>query len=410
MRKDIHNKLKEFTREELCLLNKSELARRFNCDPRTVDRYLKISSVELERKKSTRVYTSLIDDYKSIIIDKVDNYGSTAMAVYKFILKKGYKGKYITVADFVNKHKKIEIKKATVRFETTPGLQAQVDWKEDLTLISKYGEVFKINIFLMVLGYSRVKFVKATSNRDQRTLFSCMIDAFQYFGGIPREILFDNMKTVIDRSKTNFSNVEFNTTFKHFAEDSGFKPIACRPYRPQTKGKVEALSKLTNRLTVYNGEFEDYAELENIVESFMEEINNEVSQATGKIPLDLLSKDKEYFKPLPSLDVLCSYVYREKEYRVTKESMINYKGKKYSVPTKYIGLKLNVTETSDGNISIYYNKNFIVCHSLSDNKYNYKSGHMYEILKSDACKHLSDNQINDFIKENMALMDILLGE
>ncbi len=107
-----------------------------------------------------------------------------------------------------------------------------------------------------------------------------MIDAFQYFGRIPREILFDNMKTVIDRSKTNFSNVEFNTTFKHFTEDSGFKPIACRPYIPQTKGKIEALAKLTNRLTVYNGEFEDYAELENIVESFMEEINNEVSQAT----------------------------------------------------------------------------------------------------------------------------------
>ena len=372
MREDIHNKLKEFTREELCLLNKSELARRFNCDPRTVDRYLKISSGELERKKSTRVYTSLIDDYKSIIIDKVDNYGSTAMAVYKFILKKGYKGKYSTVADFVNKHKKIEIKKATVRFETTPGLQAQVDWKEDLTLISKYGEVFKINIFLMVLGYSRMKFLKATSNRDQKTLFYCMIDAFQYFGGIPREILFDNMKTVIDRNKTNFSNVEFNTRFKHFAEDSGFKPIACRPYRPQTKGKVEALAKLTNRLTVYNGEFEDYAELENIVESFMREINNEVSQATGKIPLDLLSKDKEYFKPLPSLDLLCSYVYHEKEYKVTKESMINYKGKKYSVPTKYIGLKLNVTETSDGNINLYYNKDFRVSTKSTLFRFYYK--------------------------------------
>ncbi|MDB2111346.1 hypothetical protein PMW03_14455 [Clostridium paraputrificum] len=90
--------------------------------------------------------------------------------------------------------------------------------------------------------------------------------------------------------------------------------------------------------------------------------------------------------------------------------MINYKGKKHPVPTKYIGLKLNVTETSDGNISIYYTKNFIVCHSLSDNKYNYKSGHMYEILKSDTCKHLWNNQINDFIKENMTLMDILLGE
>ena len=103
------------------------------------------------------------------------------MAVYKFIQKKGYKGKYSTVADFVNKHKNIEIKKATIRFETTSGLQAQVDWKEDLILISSHGEVFKINIFLMVLGYSRTKFVKLTDSRDQRTLFSCMIDAFKYF-------------------------------------------------------------------------------------------------------------------------------------------------------------------------------------------------------------------------------------
>ncbi|CUO43453.1 hypothetical protein [Clostridium disporicum] len=141
----------------------------------------------------------------------------------------------------------------------------------------------------------------------------------------------------------------------------------------------------------------------------MEEISNKVSQATGKIPLDLLSKDKECFKPLTSLNILSSYVYREKEYKVTKESMINYKGKKYSVLTKYIGLKLNVTETSDGNIIIYYNKDFILCLSLSGNKYNYKSGHMYKILKSDACKHLSDDQINDFIKENIALIYILLG-
>lgn len=84
---------------------------------KTVDRYMKISSEELNRKKSTRVYTSLIEDYKLIIIDKVDNYGSTAMAVYKFILKQGYKGKYSTIADFVNKHKKIETKKTTVRFD-----------------------------------------------------------------------------------------------------------------------------------------------------------------------------------------------------------------------------------------------------------------------------------------------------
>ena len=410
MRTDIHNKLKKYTREEQGLLNKSELARRFNCDSRTIDRYLKINSGELEPKKSSRIYESFIDDYKSIIIEKVDTYGATAMAVYKFIEKKGYKGKYSTVAAFVKKYKNVEIQKATVRFETTPGLQAQVDWKENLTMISKHGEIFKVNIFLMVLGYSRIKYVKLTTDREQKTLFKCMISAFSYFQGIPQEILFDNMKTVVDRSKSTFSSVEFNKTFKHFTNDAGFKPIACRPYRPQTKGKVESLARLTNRLAVYNGEFEDYDDLDRIVQDFMKEVNNEVSQAINETPLSRLNKELEYLKPLPPMDLLVSYVSCEKEYKVSKESMVNYKGKKYSVPTKYIGLKVNITEACDGNISIYYNEDFIVCHSLSENKYNYKVGHMHEILKSDACKHLTDAKIDEFIKENMTMMDILLRE
>lgn len=410
MRRDIHNKLKKYTREEQGLLNKSELARRFNCDSRTIDRYLKINSGELEPKKSSRVYESFIDDYKTIIIEKVDTYGATAMAVYKFIEKKGYKGKYSTVAAFVKKHKNVEIQKATVRFETTPGLQAQVDWKENLTMISKHGEIFKVNIFLMVLGYSRIKYVKLTTDKEQKTLFKCMISAFSYFQGIPQEILFDNMKTVVDRSKSTFSSVEFNKIFKHFTNDAGFKPIACRPYRPQTKGKVESLARLTNRLAVYNGEFEDYDDLDRIVQDFMKEVNNEVSQAINETPLSRLNKELEYLKPLPPMDSLVSYVSCEKEYKVSKESMVNYKGKKYSVPTKYIGLKINITEACDGNISIYYNEDFIVCHSLSENKYNYKVGHMHEILKSDACKHLTDAKIDDFIRENMTMMDILLRE
>ena len=410
MRKDIHDKLRKYSEEELNLLNKSELARRFNCDRRTIDRYIKISSGELPPKKSSRVYETVIDDYKTTINEKVDTYGATAMAVYKFIQKKGYKGKYSTVAAFVRKHKQAETKKATVRFETSPGLQAQVDWKENLTMISKHGEIFKVNIFLMVLGYSRVKYLGLTTDRDQNTLFKCITSAFMYFGGIPHEILFDNMKTVVDRSKSTFSSVEFNKKFKYFAEDAGFKPIACRPYRPQTKGKVESLARLTNRLAVYNGEFEDYDDLNRIVEDFMSEINNEVSQAINDIPLTRLEKEREYLKSLESLNCLELYISCEKEYKVTKESMINYKGKKYSVPTKYIGLKVNIIENCDGNISIYYNRDFIVCHSITDKKYTYKISHMQEILKSDACKHLTDNKIDNFIRENMSLMDVLLGE
>ncbi len=142
----------------------------------------------------------------------------------------------------------------------------------------------------------------------------------------------------------------------------------------------------------------------------MKEVNNEVSQAINETPLSRLNKELEYLKLLPPMDSLVSYVSCEKEYKVSKESMVNYKGKKYSVPTKYIGLKVNITEACDGNISIYYNEDFIVCHSLSENKYNYKVGHMHEILKSDACKHLADAKIDEFIKKNMTMMDILLRE
>ncbi|MCG8342309.1 MAG: IS21 family transposase, partial [Chlorobiales bacterium] len=252
MRQDIAQYIQQYPRKERSLLNKSEIARRFGCDPRTVDRHIKIADGQIVTKKSKRQYKSKLEGFESTIKEKVDKYGCTAMATYKFIHKKGFEGKYTIVADFVRRYKKNEIKKATIRFETSPGLQAQVDWKENITMVSRHGEIYKVNIFLMVLGYSRMKFTCLTTNRNQETLFSSLIEGFRYFTGIPKEILFDNMKTVVDRTRTTFTRVEFNDTFKHFADDAGFKPIACMPYRPQTKGKVESLARLVNRLKVYN--------------------------------------------------------------------------------------------------------------------------------------------------------------
>ena len=118
MRKDVSNQIK-LLKEEVYLLNKSELARRFNCDRRTVDKYINKSG-DLSRK--SREVKSKLDAYKEIVIDKVDNYGSNSMAVFKFIQKKGYEGGYQTVNNFVKNHRKSEVKKATIRFDTSPGL------------------------------------------------------------------------------------------------------------------------------------------------------------------------------------------------------------------------------------------------------------------------------------------------
>ena len=102
-------------KEDAAMFNKAELARRYDCDPRTIDSYLKIQSGEIIPSENRREYHSKLDDYKGIIIDKVDTYGCTAMAIYKFIKIKGYEGKYSIVADFVKHHKEQEIKKGRFR-------------------------------------------------------------------------------------------------------------------------------------------------------------------------------------------------------------------------------------------------------------------------------------------------------
>ena len=403
MRQDVLNEINIFLRGgEKETMSKAAMARIMGCDPRTVKRYLE----GYEPKKKRKILKkSKLDKFKETIISKLE-IGCTSMAIFKFIQKDGYTGSYSLVADFVQKHKEEQIKKATIRFETAPGLQAQVDWKENLKMISKHGELFEVNIFLMVLGYSRTKFVKLTSDKTQKTLFKCMNEAFKYFGGVPKEIVFDNMATVVDRANSRIGNVKLNTKFVQYSKDIGFNPITCRIYRPQTKGKVESLAKLVDRLQVYNHEFETYEELEKIVKMFMKEINKEISQGTNMKPIERLAKETKYLLPLPNQEVLNAYTTSPKEYKVSKESMITYKGQKYSVPTYLIGKSVSVKET-DEYIHIYYITNLITKHKKSKKFLNYHKEHIVDILKSDALKGYKDNEIEEFVNNHLSDYDEL---
>ena len=403
MRQDVLNEINIFLRGgEKETMSKAAMARIMGCDPRTVKRYLE--GYELKKKRKI-LKKSKLDKFKETIISKLE-IGCTSMAIFKFIQKDGYTGSYSLVADFVQKHKEEQIKKATIRFETAPGLQAQVDWKENLKMISKHGELFEVNIFLMVLGYSRTKFVKLTSDKTQKTLFKCMNEAFKYFGGVPKEIVFDNMATVVDRANSRIGNVKLNTKFVQYSKDIGFNPITCRIYRQQTKGKVESLAKLVDRLQVYNHEFETYEELEKIVKMFMKEINNEISQGTNMKPIERLEKETKYLLPLPNQEVLNAYTTSPKEYKVSKESMITYKGQKYSVPTYLIGKSVSVKET-DEYIHIYYTTNLITKHKKSKKFLNYHKEHIVDILKSDALKGYKDNEIEEFVNNHLSDYDEL---
>lgn len=126
---------------------------------------------------------------------------------------------------------------ATVRFETEPGKQAQVDWA-DFGHITADGKRQRLYCFIMVLAYSRVLYLEFTTSTDTGTFLRCHLNAFRFFGGLPREILYDNLKSVVLHRDENGRPV-FNQRFMDFAEQFGFRPIPCRPYRARTKGKVE---------------------------------------------------------------------------------------------------------------------------------------------------------------------------
>lgn len=399
MRKDVRN---EIIRTGDDNINKSEMARIMGCSRQTIYNREKRLKNPIPRKNIVR--TSKLEPYKEIIDIKVDKYRSKGMNVYKFIKKQGYTGGYGIVRKYIKEHKNEQIKKATIRFETIPGLQAQVDWKESMRLVNRCGEIYEINIFLMILGYSRYKYIELTSDRNQNTLFKCMVNAFGYYNGCPREILFDNMRTVVDKARTT-TEVVFNKRFQEFSNDAGFTPLACVGYRPKTKGKVETLARIMERLRPYNEEFETWEDLDKIVKEIMEDINNEVVQGINIIPSKI--HEKEYLNTLPLWDRLLNYYMPEKTYKVSKESMITYKGKKYSVPTYLIGKQVTISEI-DFRINIYYNITDFVCqHEMSEKYLNYHESDLKEIMKSEAYKNKTDEEIQEIIE--LKKKDKLLG-
>jgi transposase len=389
--------------------NYAAMAKQYNCDYRTVKRYYEagIEGKLKEAKERRNSTPPMLNGFEAIIKEKLQ-LNCSAKSIFYFLQKKGYSGSYTTVKRYCRAYKEKKKKKATIRVETTPGLSAQVDWKENVKMVSRHGEVFYINLFLYVLGYSRMKYVEVTLDRKQATVFQCLIHAFQACGeGVPQEIWFDNMKTVVDRSRSQFNQTVFNERFRQFAKDAGFQPIACRPFRPQTKGKVEALARTVEQLFVFNYEFEDEKELKRIVSEFVHDLNNSISQATLEQPTLRLKEEKPVLLPL-DVQRLASYLAKPDTFKriVSKESMILYQNAKYSVPVDYIGMQVEV-RVMNGRLAIFAGGNCIRTHPLSTKRFNYQREDSIGILRSDVFQYLEDSELERFVDENLDAYDTL---
>lgn len=262
---------------------------------------------------------------------------------------------------------------ASVRYETPPGEQAQLDWKESIRFETKSGEIVYVNVAVLLLSYSRFRVFHLNISKSQSVLMSFMTEAFEMFGGVPKVIVTDNMKTVMDEARTEHFTGTINNKFAQFAQDFGFKVQPCIAGRPNTKGKVEAPMKLLDEIHAYQGRF-TFEELHEFVRKLCTRINQTFHQGTGKIPVFALKQEKNLLQPLPKSAIRDSYMIKHKLVKVNTSGMISYKSNQYSVPAEYQGKTVGL-QVYDNQIYIYHNMKLIVQHKISQSKLNYKEEH-----------------------------------
>ncbi|WP_436866298.1 DDE-type integrase/transposase/recombinase, partial [Mammaliicoccus sciuri] len=139
----------------------------------------------------------------------------------------------------------------TTRFETSPGYQAQFDWKEDIRFRTKDNQEVSLNMGVLLLSYSRFKIMQVTMSKSSEVLHNLLVNAFEMIEGVPKELITDNMKTVMTQPRTEYSSGQINRRFKQFADDFGFKVRPCVAGRPRTKGKVESIMKILDEIHAY---------------------------------------------------------------------------------------------------------------------------------------------------------------
>jgi len=297
---------------------------------------------------SRRQRGSLVDSYEDKLREYLARYPNmTVMRLLEEIRRLGYTGGYTVLRQRV-KQLRVQCRRPPVeRFETGPGVQAQMDWAVYTIDFTQEGRR-KVNLFSYVLGHSRRQYLHFTASQDLETTIREHVRAFEYLSGLAASCLYDNMKTVVARYEDG--EPVYNTRFLAFATYYGFRPVACRPRRPQTKGKVERPFFYVETSLLNGREFRSLEHLNEVTAWWLAEVADvRVHRQTRRRPIDLFAEEQPHLIPLPQRP----YEVAEVVYRfVDGEGFVSYAQNRYSAPWRYIGQVLPVRITQE-EVTIY---------------------------------------------------------
>jgi transposase len=255
---------------------------------------------------------------------------------------------------------------ATVRFETPPGHQLQIDFGEMRGSIG--GESVRLYLFVATLGYSRRVFVQAFGHERQSAWLDGMEAAFCHFGGVPREVLLDNARALVDRHDMATREVSFNERLLAFSRYWGFRPQACAPYRARTKGKDERGVGYVKHNAIAGHAFASWAALEGHLAWWMREIADRRKHGTtGEPPLERFHRDEAAaLRPLNGRPPFRQL--REVGRRVQSDCTIELDTNSYSVPWRLIGETVQVV-VAGGRVSIRHGGREVAVHDETSGRH-----------------------------------------
>jgi transposase len=344
----------------------SGISRLTGRDRSTIRKYLDPSITKpVYRRRAKR--ESKLAPYEAYLEARLKEGVWNAAVLLRELRGQGYTGGYTILKDWVEPKREAAQAVAVRRFETAPGQQAQVDWGSAGKLQLEDGTQLALSAFVMTLGHSRAMFAEIYLDEQLPSLLKAHEAAFQALGGIPAELLYDNMRTVTlgydDRWEPRWHPV-----LEDFAQHWGYRPRLCQPYRPQTKGKVESGIRYLKGNFLCGRKATSLDDLQDQLRVWLGKVANaRVHGTTHRRVQEAWDEEREKLQPIGAR-VPYPHVPQVAR-KVARDAYVNYGTNRYSVPWQYAGRQVQVRQVDEW-IEIVHDDTTIARHCATDARYH----------------------------------------